>query len=171
MCSPEHIAELLSGFCARSGKSTHQQFRHEHMQPYAALTVLLSSCQTSNNPRVIHVQALQCRIFACKRRCELKLRYGPTGQEHSSELLLPRTSKLSLLLDACYRAPNATQPSACQAVRVVSTCAVADPSIYAMLLPLLESMLWGNSAPDIQLTAAAGMYCMLGAGCSLCQHS
>lgn len=31
-----------------------------------------------------------------------------------------------------------------------------------MLLPLLESMLWSNSAPQIQLTAAAGMYCIWG---------
>ena len=62
-----------------------------------------------------------------------------------------------MLLDACYQAPHATQQSACQAVRLVSTCATMDPSIYAMLLPTLKTALFSRDGPNTKMTAAAGM--------------
>ena len=79
------------------------------------------------------------------------------GRVHRNNASLSSTSKLSVLLGACYRAPHATQSSACQAVRLLSICATTDPTIYAMLLPTLENIISSRGGPSVEMTAAAGI--------------
>lgn len=105
----------------------------------------------------------EAATFFIASRCQLRTRDEAfaqqqlsAGTDHRNNASLSSTSKLSVLLGACYRAPHATQSSACQAVCLVSICATTDPSIYAMLLPTLETIISSRGGPGVAMTAAAG---------------
>ena len=42
-------------------------------------------------------------------------------------------------------------------MRLVSACAMAEPGVYALLLPILEATVWRDQNSQTKLVAASGM--------------
>ena len=79
----------------------------------------------------------------------------------SATSALPHDSKLHDLMQNCFYSIHATAESRQKAVRLMSACALAHPSIYILLMPTLQRIMWAEKSPELQLPAAAGItaYC------------
>ncbi len=88
---------------------------------------------------------------------------GCTGS--STHVNLPPGSKLASLLGDCLKAQHATDTSNEAATRFVGACAMADASVYSLVLPWLESMMWTGQSSGLKMTAAAGKFVLEGRCC------
>ncbi len=101
--------------------------------------------------------------------CSIQM-VASTGHSSDAGLqVLPDSSKLTMLIDTCYKSQQATSESQLKVVHLMSACAVADPGLYSMLLSDLEQITWQGKDPGHQRAAAAGTPQQRMITCSKCR--
>jgi len=123
------------------------QFAHVQGHNLHMCRVTICTCAGSQFAHVQGHNLHMCRVTICT--CA-------GSQSDCYPQSLPPGSKLTMLMDTCYKSVHATPASQLKAVQLMSACAVADAGLYIMLLPELEQIMWRGHHPGSQVAAAAG---------------